>query len=427
MPFPADPARYSAALAGGRNMLLLSHLRLVALLGQLVTILVVRFGLNISLPLGPMIAVVAALAGLNIWSLVFLARGGTVTNRGLFLALLVDFAALTAQFYMSGGATNPFAPIGLLQIVIGAVLLEAWSSWVLLVLHSIAFGLLSLYHRPLALPEGYASAISPVQLFASWVNFVLVAVLLVFFVTRISRNLRQRDASIARMQQQAAEEDHIVRMGLLASGAAHELGTPLSSLSVILGDWRKQPALAADPEEIAEMQAAVARCKDIVGGILYAAGEARGEDLERTTLRHFLVAVTTTWSAQRPGLLTLDDKLDPDPEVVVDRTLAQILTNILENAAEAEASRIEMNVRISEGIIDLTVTDDGVGFPPAMLETIGQPYRSSKDRRGAGLGLFLAVNVLRKLGGTVAVRNGAVRGAVVTLMVPLAALTPEPS
>ncbi|PZU09902.1 MAG: histidine kinase [Sphingomonas sp.] len=406
-------------------MLLLSHLRILAVLGQLVTILFVQFGLGVRLPLVPMITVVGALALLNLGTLVFLTRGGIVTNRGMFLALLTDFAALSAQFYMSGGVTNPFAPIGLLQIVIGSVLLEAWSCWVLVALHSIAFGLLSLFHRPLLLPDGYAITFSPVQILASWLNFVLVAVLLVFFVTRISRNLRTRDATLAELRQRAAEEDHIVRMGLLASGAAHELGTPLSSLSVILSDWRRQPALAADPQEIGEAQAAVARCKDIVGGILYASGEARGEDLKRTTLRQFLTDVATTWSTLRPGLLAFDYRPHFDPVVVVDRTIAQILTNMLDNAHEAGAGHIQMIVEIRDGILVLTVQDDGNGFPPDMLETIGQPYRSSKDRRGAGLGLFLAVNVLRKLGGRLSVRNGPVRGAIVAISVPLVALTPE--
>jgi len=415
---------------GTRNMLVLTHLRWIAVAGQLATILIVHFGMRVSLPVLPMIAVATGLAALNVVTLVVLARGREVANWELFVALLVDFAALTAQLYMSGGATNPFAPIGLLQVVIGAVLLEAWSSWALVVLHSVAFGLLALYHRELVLPEGFASSLSPVHIFASWINFVLAAVLLVFFVTRIGRNLRHRDASLAEMRQRAAEEDHIVRMGLLASGAAHELGTPLSSLSVILGDWRKQPALAADPivsEEIGEMQAAVARCKEIVGGILYASGEARSENLERMTLRTFVLSVAEQWCAQHPGLLSVADRLGGDTVIAADRTLAQILTNVLDNAAEAGATRVDLIADCDDGVLVLTVRDDGRGFPAEMLEGVGKPYRSSKNRRGAGLGLFLAVNVMRTLGGSVSVRNLSGRGAEVTLSLPLDALALEPA
>jgi two-component system sensor histidine kinase RegB len=421
----AERSTQSAAVASARNMLLLTHLRWLAAVGQLGTILFVNLVLGVALPMAAMIAVVGGLILLNLGTLITLAQRRPVSNWHLFLALLVDFAALTAQLYMSGGATNPFAPIGLLQVVLGAVLLEAWSSWALLALHSAAFGLLAIFHDPLDLPPAYASTLSPVHLFASWVNFVLAAVLLVFFVTRIGRNLRRRDASLAEMRQRAAEEDHIVRMGLLASGAAHELGTPLSSLSVILGDWRKQPALRADPAlsvEIEEMQAAVARCKEIVGGILYASGEARSEDLERTRLRAFLATVTGPWSAQHPGTFTFIDRLERNPAIAADRTLAQIVTNVLDNAAEAGATRIAMTAEMIEGDLILAVHDNGTGFPPDMLDRVGKPYASTKDRRGAGLGLFLAVNVMRKLGGSLDVRNAEDGGAMVTLSVPLAAL-----
>lgn len=420
-----ERAKRRAEVAGRRNMLLLTHFRWFAVVGQLATILIVRFGLDVSLPIVPMIAVLAGLVVLNLATTALLARRHAIANWELFLALLADFAALSAELYMSGGATNPFAPIGLLQVVLGAVLLEAWSSWVFAALQSIAFGLLALVHRPLVLPLEHMSSLAPIHIFASWLNFVLVAVLLVFFVTRISRNLRMHDASLAEMRQHAAEEDHIVRMGLLASGAAHELGTPLSSIAVILGDWRKRPDFAADRlalEDVGEMQAAVARCKEIVVGILNASGEARSEGLERMTLRKFVNSVADQWMAQRPGLLIVEDRLDVNPMIVADRTLAQIVTNVLENAAEAGASIVELTAETEGDDLVLTVRDDGCGFPKEMLAALGTPYQSSKNRRGAGLGLFLAVNVMRKLGGGVHVRNGTTKGAVVTLSVPLDAL-----
>jgi two-component system, sensor histidine kinase RegB len=109
------------------------------------------------------------------------------------------------------------------------------------------------------------------------ISFVLDAALLFVFVTRITRNLRERDARLATLKQQTAEEDHIVRMGLLASGAAHELGTPLASLAVILGDWRRMPVIASNPEllqEVEEMQAAVKRCKSILTGVPIVSGRS---------------------------------------------------------------------------------------------------------------------------------------------------------
>jgi two-component system, sensor histidine kinase RegB len=410
---------------GARNMLLLTQLRWLAIAGQLAAIVGAWAWIGNALPVAPMLAILAALAGLNLITLSLLHKGWQVSNHQLFVALLMDWAALTTQLYLSGGTTNPFAPIGLLQVVLGAVLLAAWSSWVLVALHSLAFGLLAVVHDPLRLPAPYASTLSPVHMLASWLNFVMVSVLLVLFVTRIGRNLRIRDARLAELRQQAAEEDHIVRMGLLASGAAHELGTPLASMSVILGDWRHQPELAPLTEEIGEMQTAVARCKDIVAGVLYASGEVRSEAVERSSLSAFVAKVARDWDAQRPGVLTLKDRSGQDIAIVADRTLVQVLFNLLDNAVEAGAGHVVLRVEIADDELHLSVEDDGPGFAPGMIEAVGRPYRSTKDRRGAGLGLFLAVNVLRKLGGVVSAANLDGKGAVVRLVIPLRALTLE--
>lgn len=414
---PENPAR-----AAQRNLLLLVQLRWLAVGGQLATILATQNLFGIALPLVPMLLIAGVLVLLNVTT-VTLRRRRDPTNRHLLVALALDVLCLSAQLYLSGGATNPFVTLFLLQVVLGAVLLEAWSSWLLVALTSGAVAFLSIAHRPLALPPGVASLLSPGFLFASWLNFTLAAVLLVAFVTRIARNVRSRDAHLAALRQRAAEEEHIVRMGLLASGAAHELGTPLGSLSVALGDWQRLPAIVADPDlvaEVADMRAEVARCKDILAGILFAAGEVSGEAPAATTLRRFLTAVTERWSGS--AMLTCTDHTGAEIAIVSDRALEQALTNLLDNAAEAGAQRITLLAERDKATLVLAVRDDGRGIPAPILANLGKPYNSSKPQRGAGLGLFLAVNVLRTLGGSLDARNRLTGGAEVTLRLPLDAL-----
>ncbi|EZP54639.1 MULTISPECIES: ATP-binding protein [Sphingomonas] len=408
--------------AAARNMRLLVLLRWMAVGGQLAAILIVRYGLGIDLPVVAMGVVLAALVMLNVMTWLGHPHW-PVTNFQLFGSLACDVAALSAQLYLSGGPANPFISLYFLQVVMGAVLLHAWSSWVLVGLASVALGLVAWLSPPLALPPWFASHLSPVYIVGLWANFVLAAVLLVLFVTRIAANLRSRDAHLATMRQRAAEQDQIVRMGLLASGAAHELGTPLASILVLLGDWRSEPAIRGDARlaaEVDEMQAEVLRCKTIVSGILFAAGEVTGEAPERTTLRRFLSGLVAVW----PGRVTYDDRLGEDRAIVADKALGQALTNVFDNAAEAGAGEITLTAAIDAATIVLTVRDDGGGFSPAVLAGIGRPYNTSKDRRGAGLGLFLATNVLRTLGGTLTARNVA-GGAELVLRLPVAALALE--
>ncbi|SDA36478.1 two-component system, sensor histidine kinase RegB [Sphingomonas sp. NFR15] len=429
---PREPTRLalvaallSADAAGRKNMVLLVQLRWLAVAGQLATILLVQFGMGVELPLRAMALVLAALVLVNLASLSLLRQRRTITNSELLLALLLDVAALTTQLYLSGGATNPFVSLFLLQVVLGAILLGRWSSWALVVVTCGAFALLMRRFRPLDLPINLASDPFGLHIVGSWACFALVAVLLVLFVTRISGNLRARDAYVADMRQRAADQDHILQIGLLASGAAHELGTPLASLAVILGDWRRMPRLAADPElaqDVAEMQAEVERCKAIVTGILMSAGEARGEAPEITSVHGFFADLVDYWRARGTTPLAYDNAFGPDLPIVSDTALKQVICNVLDNAAEVSPQGIGLAVERAGDAIRLSVRDAGPGFAPDMLANLGKPYQSTKQRPGGGLGLFLVVNVMRKLGGSVTARNRDEGGAEVTLRLPIASL-----
>ena len=433
---PREPTRLalvaallSADAAGRKNMVLLVQLRWLAVAGQLATILVVQFGMGVELPLRAMVLVLAALVVVNLASLSLLRQRRTITNSELLVALLLDVAALTTQLYLSGGATNPFVSLFLLQVVLGAILLGRWSSWALVVVTCGAFALLMRRFRPLDLPIALASDPFGLHIVGSLACFALVAVLLVLFVTRISGNLRARDAYVADMRQRAADQDHILQIGLLASGAAHELGTPLASLAVILGDWRRMPRLAADPElaqDMAEMQAEVERCKAIVTGILMSAGEARGEAPEITSVHGFFADLVDYWRARGTTPLAYDNAFGVDVPIVSDTALKQVICNVLDNAAEVSPQGIGLVVERAGDAIRLSVRDAGPGFAPDMLANLGKPYQSTKHRPGGGLGLFLVVNVMRKLGGSVAARNLDEGGAEVTLRLPLASLAFEP-
>lgn len=417
---------------GNANMRQLVTLRWIAVAGQLVTVLVVRFGFGVELPLAPMFCAMGAAVLLNLTSMRL--YGWTRNaNAQLLFAMLFDVGLLTVQLYLSGGATNPFVALYLLQVVLGAVLLDRWSSWAIVAVTGCCFALLTVRYRPLEMPVGYSGEYFALYTIGSLANFLLIATLLVLFMTRISGNLSARDAHLADLRQQAAEEDHIVRMGLLASGAAHELGTPLASLAVILNDWKRMPVLATDPDllaEIGEMQAEVQRCKAIVTGILLSAGEARGEAPEVVPLHNFLDGIVDEWRALHGGVeFDYTARVGDNPLIVSDPALKQVIANVLDNAAEASPDWVGFSGERSGDTLALIVRDRGGGFSAEGLERFGKPYQSSKSEPGHGLGLFLAVNVMRKLGGSVQVANRVPHhgggGAEVTLTLPIAAIAME--
>ena len=428
----AGAARTSASaadveyVAGHKNMLQLIELRWIAVIGQITTIAGAILVFDVRLPLVQMLEVLACLIAFNVASHLRWHEHRPVTNSELFLALLVDVASLTMQLYLSGGTTNPFAFLFLLQVILSAVLLEAWSTWTIVGITLLCLAGLSIFAKPLALPFDHARGISSLYVQGMLICFVLNAALLVVFISRISNTLRGKAAQLAALNQRAAEEEHIVRMGLLASGAAHELGTPLATLSVILGDWKRMREFKSNPDllaEIDEMQTQLKRCKSIVSGILLSAGEARGESAIRTTIRDFLDDLVEDWQDSRPvRAFGYVNRIEQDLPVAFDEALKQMIDNVLDNALDASPDWVQLEAEVENGVLVLSVLDRGPGFTPAMLVNYGKPYHSTKGRPGGGLGLFLVVNVARTLGGTVAVANRPEGGAKVTLTLPLKAI-----
>jgi len=417
-------------VAGRKNLQQLIELRWIAVAGQLATILVVNFLLDVQLPLVEMLTLLGVLALFNITSALRCRLSLPVSNGEIFAALLVDVAVLTGQLYYSGGISNPFVFLYLLQVAAATVLLRRYYIWAIVAVTVLGLVTLIEWHRPLAIPGLGSAALSAQYVGGLLVCFALNATLLVIFIGRMIRNLRQRDDSLAKLRQRAAEEEHIVRMGLLASGAAHELGTPLATLSVILGDWARMAPFAGEPElreEIEEMQQQVDRCKAIVSGILMSAGETRGDRPVETTLHAFLDDLVDEWRRTRAGATLKYERVGVrDERIISDTALKQMIANVLDNALEAAPDApLRLEASADEETLMLRVRDRGPGFSPQMLERFGTPYRSSKGKPGRGLGLFLSVNVARTLGGRIEAHNLPGAGAEVVIQLPLAVLEPE--
>ncbi len=417
----AGGAGASPTTVAARNMRLLVQLRWIAVGGQLLTILAVHFGLGVSLPIMPMLAVVAGLALANpLFRSISYRR--QIGQGGILAALLLDVAALALQLYFSGGAANPFVSLFLIQLVLGAILLEPVRVAGLGLATATAFAALGAYGLPLSYPASLVLAAPRLEALGAWVSFVLTGGLLAVFVARVIRNLRARDAYLAELSQRAAEEDGLIRMGLLASGAAHELGTPLSSLSVILNDWTRMPGLTGDPElaeELAEMQREVHRCKTVVSDILHSVGTPRGDEVSLMDAGDLLTETAADWRRAHSSIaLDYNGSTLQGVAVVAEPALRQVVASLLDNAGEASPGGILLSGTLAGEGVEIVVTDNGPGFTPQQLASIGKPYQSTKGA-GRGLGMFLAAALARRLGGRLTAANRPEGGAQVRLLLPL--------
>lgn len=249
--------------ANRKNLLQLILLRLIAIFGQVITIIFADRFFAVTLPQLEMFAVVLVLVLINSLSFCRYRYQKTITNKSLFFELILDVVILTAQLYFSGGISNPFISLFLIQVIIAAILLRAAYAWMIALLTTFCYLWLSFNFIELNFSE---ENFFDLHLHGMLVSYVIAAALLLIFITRMAKNLRQ--------------QEEFMRFAMLATAAAHSLGTPLNTISVIVDDWKKfdLQKLPQDlQKDILLMESQVKRCKEAVSEILSNSGNERLE------------------------------------------------------------------------------------------------------------------------------------------------------
>jgi len=405
-----------------KNLLQLIWLRLIAIIGQVVTILIVHYFLKISLPLTEMFLVLMFLGIVNFISFYRHKSEKNISDKSLFIELICDVLVLTAQLYLSGGISNPFISLFLLQVIIAAILLKRIYAWLIALITIFSYISLNFTYRHIqALHNHEAGDLFNMHLHGMLISYIIAAVLLLIFVTKIIKNLKDRDENIYLLKQKSLEEEKVVRMALLATGAAHELSTPLSTISVILNDW-KGMNLANSPKELQEdiitMESQLNRCKKILSDILLSSGKARLEQAEMKLAKEAFDSIIEEWKSKRnPQNLLYNFRGEGAKKIILDDTLIQGFYNIFDNALEESPNMVLIDVVVTKNEINLNVEDCGKGFDKKILQEVGKANITTKNSNG--LGLFLAISSLRRFDGTLQIKNLAEKGAKVEIKIPL--------
>lgn len=249
-----------------RNLLQLILLRCIAIFGQSVTIIFTNFLLEIQLPLPQMFLIILALILINLCSFYRYKKHKNISDKSLFFELFLDVSAFALSIYFSGGASNPFISLFLLQVIIATILLQQNYAYLIAIITTIYYLLLSLYYQHLHAfhSHGGDGGIFNLHLQGMLISYILATILLVIFIGKIMQNLRLRDEKIRQMK----EENQMVRNGLLAVAAAHELSTPLTTISVIISDWKNLDLQQDLQNDIAKIEKQIASCKKIIDQIL---------------------------------------------------------------------------------------------------------------------------------------------------------------
>lgn len=346
----------------------------------------------------------------------------SVTDRELFIQLLADVAALTALLYFSGGSSNPFVSLYLLPLIVTAIVLPRLCAGLMAVITAACYTLLMFENVPLPAHHDLFN----LHLLGMWFNFMLSVVLIFFFVVRMAAALHEREYRLAAAREESLRNEQIVALGTLAAGAAHELGTPLSTMAVIAKEIEKehaeQPALIADMRCLRDQ---IEVCKRTLTRLRAYAGEEGGARAERLSLEVFLNEMLEHWRLMRPAVPVTSQWTGPQPSpvIIAEQTLAQTLTNLINNAADASPGGVEISGRWDDRELALEIRDLGPGITPEVADRAGKTFVTTKSSgQGLGLGLLLANATVERLGGKVHLFNRAGGGACTQVTLPLSAL-----
>lgn len=408
----------------------LVRLRWLAVVGQLVALLTVRYGLGFPLPMGLCFIAVASSAALNVGLRLTFERNHRLAEWPATALLTFDLLQLASLLYLTGGLDNPFVVLALAPVVIGAVSLPRGQAAYLVALMVGLTLLLAFHHLPMPWIEGAALSLPPVYRAGIWIALGLAGIFVALYAGRVAQEARLLSDALAATELVLAREQHLSQLDGLAAAAAHELGTPLATIALVTKEWTKNPVTPPAPDDLELLSQQVRRCREILGK-LTSLGSDPGSVLTHMTLGVLLEEVVQPHRNFDVDVRVVMDGSAPEPVCSRSPGVLYGLGNIVENAVDFARSTVEARANWDAAAVSVTITDDGPGFAPEILSSLGEPYVTTRaaDRRakidettGLGLGLFIAKTLLERSGADVLISNraGPQTGAVVQIRWPRA-------
>jgi len=404
-----------AAQSSQLRLTTLIRLRWMAIVGQSAAVIVVAYVLHFPVPVSLCFALIACAAWLNL----FLAFRYPATQRlgpgAAFAILIFDALQLAGLLYVTGGLTNPFSVLMAVPVVISATSLSLRLTILLGAVTIGAATLLAFLHYPLPWFPDSELPMPFIYVAGMWMAVVSSIAFTGLYAWRVAEEARLLATALSATELVLQREQHLSALDGLAAAAAHELGTPLATIALVAKEMQR--ALGEDPrysEDVTLLRSQSERCREILKRLtsLSSEGEAHMARLPITSLieevtaphRDFGIAIKL-----EPG-----ERVGAEPVARRNPGVLYGLGNIVENAVDFAREQVIVRWRWNDDLVSIDVIDDGQGFPPEILDRIGEPYmttrHASEEGGGLGLGLFIAKTLIERSGATIRFANGAKPG-----------------
>jgi two-component system, sensor histidine kinase RegB len=409
--------------------------RFLGMIGQLVAIFIVFFGLKYQMPMGQCLMVVGVTLALNTVLFFRYPIAHVMSEREAAAHLAFDILQLTSMLALTGGIENPFTVLYIAPIVISAGNLSLGATLVLAVLAFLSISFITFFNWPLPWDPKDPLQLPPLYIAGTWIALALGIGFCLIYAWRTADEGRRLQSALQAAQAALSREQRLSDLGALAAAAAHELGTPLGTIAVVARELeRDMPRDSRWLEDVQLLRGQAERCREILSKLSQ-------QDTDEDTIAKRL-----------PLPALLDEIAEPHRGFGIDinvnianrgalscRRAPEIvhgLGNFIENAVDFAQTKVDIDASWDDETVNLTISDDGGGFDPEILARLGEPYITSRagmppereeqstgnahadGHAGMGLGFFIAKTLIERTGGTVNFGNKQGGGAIVRVSFP---------
>ena len=389
-------------------------LRWIGIVGQFIAVNFVYFILNFDF--NALFSNITIFFGVlsNLY-LIFIYKKTQLSDRSAFIFLVIDIVQLGVLIYLTGGVSNPFVIFLLIPSVFSSSNLSFVTNFLLVSLTTIVIIFLTFYSNNLPGPISGHFHVSPYYYYAIPASLIIALFFLNFFAMTFGSQSRLRKEALAKMEEVMATEHELLSLGGQAAAAAHSLGTPLSTIKIITQDLVRQFKGQKEVEKDIELLSSqVERCNEILKRLTIDPVEEDDFIDKDLTMREYLSEIISSFReiSKKKFIFNYDQdsnlrKITKSIEIVYG------LRNFIGNANKFSKGSVYINLKSDSEITEITIEDDGNGYPKDVLPKIGEPYLSSssqeKSKKGLGLGLFIGKTLLEKNFASILCRNSKTR------------------
>jgi len=334
--------------------------------------------------------------------------------------LIIDVLVLCALLYFAGGATNPFISLLLFPLTISATILNARYTWLMSFITIASYSLLMQFH--ISLPHNHAAGNEfSLHVFGMWFGFVVSAALVSFFIVSLRKTIKVKEQQLHDAHEQALKDKQLLSLATLSASTAHELGTPLGTISLLSDELDAEIQQNSIREElIFPLKQQVKRCKKILSVLSATTGGIHLDGGKKLPIDKFIKELIDDWqNSHLESQISIQyNGSQAAPEILFSLSYLCCLFNILDNALRESQQAIECFLSWDENNIILVVNDNGPGLSDEQLEQMGKkPFMSSRD--GMGLGLFLSHTIIERIGGKISFSNRKPHGLSTKISFPI--------